>query len=305
MNCPKCGFEQPEGDIECIRCGIIFAKFKAYPQVEGSSRVSDYRYKIPVQEELEPQEIEREGWVALGLGLILAGVVLIFPGLTSLFSYFITLVHELGHSLFAWIFGYPSIPAFDFTYGGGVTITFGEKKIWILLLIYLAFGGLFYYYRKNRLSLIFLSGSFGLYTLFLLTELHEILGLFMGHGTELVFAGIFLYRAISGFACIYPVERPLYAFIGFFTIFYNLRFSYQLWMNPVYRAEYAEAKGGGDWMDFSRIARDYLQIEVSTVAAFFFFCCFLPFLLSFVVFRYQAYVSSFVLSILEKEPDEA
>jgi hypothetical protein len=27
VSCPKCGFEQ-EGEIECIRCGIIFAKYK-------------------------------------------------------------------------------------------------------------------------------------------------------------------------------------------------------------------------------------------------------------------------------------
>ncbi len=27
MRCPKCGFEQPDGGIECIRCGIVFAKY--------------------------------------------------------------------------------------------------------------------------------------------------------------------------------------------------------------------------------------------------------------------------------------
>jgi len=28
MNCPKCHFEQPDGGTECIRCGVLFAKWK-------------------------------------------------------------------------------------------------------------------------------------------------------------------------------------------------------------------------------------------------------------------------------------
>ena len=29
MNCPKCGFEQPDGGMDCLKCGIIFSKFQA------------------------------------------------------------------------------------------------------------------------------------------------------------------------------------------------------------------------------------------------------------------------------------
>lgn len=28
MNCPKCGYAQPDGGMECQKCGIIFAKFE-------------------------------------------------------------------------------------------------------------------------------------------------------------------------------------------------------------------------------------------------------------------------------------
>lgn len=28
--CPKCGFGNPEGALECLRCGIIFSKYEAY-----------------------------------------------------------------------------------------------------------------------------------------------------------------------------------------------------------------------------------------------------------------------------------
>ena len=29
MECPKCGFDQPDGQTECIRCGLVFRKFEA------------------------------------------------------------------------------------------------------------------------------------------------------------------------------------------------------------------------------------------------------------------------------------
>jgi hypothetical protein len=33
VSCPKCGFEQ-ESDVECLRCGIIYAKFKSPTELE-------------------------------------------------------------------------------------------------------------------------------------------------------------------------------------------------------------------------------------------------------------------------------
>jgi uncharacterized membrane protein YvbJ len=38
LSCPKCGFEQT-GNAECIRCGVIFAKYK--PHTDASPRSRD------------------------------------------------------------------------------------------------------------------------------------------------------------------------------------------------------------------------------------------------------------------------
>ncbi|HSB45025.1 MAG TPA: hypothetical protein VLD60_08440 [Nitrospira sp.] len=38
LACPKCSFEQPDGGIECAKCGIIFAKYRLHPVQPGMQR---------------------------------------------------------------------------------------------------------------------------------------------------------------------------------------------------------------------------------------------------------------------------
>jgi hypothetical protein len=233
-----------------------------------------------------PQRIEREAWKALVSGLIIAAVTLSLPFLSFIFRYLITLVHEIGHAVFGWLYGYPSVPAFDFTYGGGVTIH-QDRKIVIVIIVYLLFAALLYLYRRNVLSLVIIISAAALYTLTAFTSLHSIIILFMGHGTELIFGGLFMYRAISGSGVLVAVERPLYAFLGFFVFFNDMQFAHRLVTSPFHQAQYEAAKGGGHWMDFSRIAEEYLHLKLSTVAAFFLLLCFIAPLLGYLFFRYK------------------
>ncbi|MBZ5637950.1 MAG: zinc ribbon domain-containing protein [Acidobacteriia bacterium] len=290
MYCPKCGFEQPEGGAECPRCGIVFARFEGAgpgPRAPGPAAAgSDVR------------PIDGDGWRALGIGAGAAIVVFLVPFTSFVFSYFLVLLHELGHAAAGWIFGYPSVPAFDFSYGGGVTMH-QDRQAALVVLVYaaIALGG--WLLRGRRVALAVLAAATALYSLLAWTRGHEAVVLFMGHGSELVFAGIFLHRALSGEGLVARAERPAYAFVAIFTLLFDVRFALRLLGSPLERAIYEEAKGGGHWMDFSRLADDYLHTSLGAVALLFLAACALPPLLAILAHRYRPRLEAVLARILE------
>lgn len=209
---------------------------------------------------------------ALIVGGGLALVVYAVPFLRFVFHVLITLVHELGHTIAAWAFGIPAIPAFDFVYGGGVTIHQGRSG-GLMILIYTAFAVVAYWLRAERGYLIAFTVWVAAYTLAAFTPVHEAIEVAMGHGSELIFAGIFLYRALDGRACRVPAERPLYAFCAFFILLCDVVFAVGLLTSAGRVADYEEAKGGGHWMDFSRLAEEFLHVDLQAVAFFFLLAC--------------------------------
>ena len=210
--------------------------------------------------DLQPNAARR----ALIVGGSLALVVYLVPFPRFVFHTLITLVHELGHAVAAWAFGTPALPAFDFVYGGGVTVNQGRSS-GLMILIYLAFAAVAYWLRENRGYLIALAVWVCAYTLVAFTPLHEAIEIAMGHGSELIFAGIFLYRALTGSACRVSGERPLYAFCAFFILLSDAAFALSLLTSAARVADYEDAKGGGHWMDFSRLADDYVHVDLQAV----------------------------------------
>ncbi len=254
------------------------------------------------QEPLEIRRLDKPEWIMLAVGPGIALVCFVFFWFRWTLEIFKTLVHEMGHCIFGWIFGYPSLPAFDVMYGGGVTLHAGRSVV-LLIGIYATLAGLIYMYRNNKATVIFLIAVIAVHAFFSYTSLHYITILFMGHGTELVIAGLFIYRSLSGRAIVHPAERPLYAITGFFIVFSDLGMAYRLLTSASYRAEYLGAKGGDMDMDFIRIARDYLHVDMTSVVFFFFVCCLLCPLLSFLAFRYEEFIHYKVASLWERGPE--
>jgi hypothetical protein len=237
-------------------------------------------FSIPIQ------RLDRGAWNAVIGGGLLAMLLILLPFLTFLFVPLMTLIHELGHAFMAWVFGYPAIPAFDFLYGGGMTIH-GDRWPLLLWAIYGGLGYLAWVYRRNRMTLIVLGIFTAFYSAVAFSSIHQVLFVAMGHGFELIFAGVFLYRAISGFGCRNSVERLLYGMAGFFIIFYDLRFAWRLIFDPMEVAIYRGGKGGLLDHDFVRLSQEFFHLDLAIIiGVFWWLVLFTPIFILF-LHRYQ------------------
>lgn len=202
----------------------------------------------------------RAEWRILGIGLAAAIVVYAIPFTRFVFSAIVTLFHELGHAVAGWLLGHPSLPAFDFVYGGGFT-HMGQFRLSIATAIALGFGYLIWLFREDRRRVIIIAVLFGLWLVFVTREWRrETLFASAGHLSELVLAGIFFYRALTGSGWKSPeVERPLGAFVAFFVQIHSALFASRLINDAGYLAWYREGKGGALMNDLEVIALN-LQI---------------------------------------------
>ncbi|OLP19278.1 hypothetical protein BST81_05840 [Leptolyngbya sp. 'hensonii'] len=234
---------------------------------------------------LAPRSLDREGWGALIIGLVLALLVFISP-LKFLLSGFLILTHEMGHALTHWLFGRPSIPSVDLAFGGGVTLTFDQVG-WLVGLIYLAIGGLFFLFRLYPPMLVLLTILTGFYTYCLRTNWNWILSTFMGHGMELIAILLCLYLGISGRFSRLGGDRTIYSLLGWFTLLFDLQFSWKLLQDVDFQEWYEAGKGGVIDNDFVILANDYFNRPLSTLITQFLIACLVMPVLAFLIFRYE------------------
>ncbi|MDQ3281726.1 MAG: zinc ribbon domain-containing protein [Acidobacteriota bacterium] len=248
MPCPRCGFENDPRAIECAHCGVILAK--AAPPVfrrrtiDDGERVTDGR--------IGPAELK-----IMGFGLGAAIVAYAIPFTRFVFSAMVTLFHEFGHAVMGWLMGYPSLPAFDLVYGGGLT-HHGAFNRPIAIAIALIFAYLLYLFRENRKSMAIIGALFLVWLFFITREWRrEIAFASAGHLGELILAAILFYKALAGVGWRAPeFERPLGAFIAFFVQIHTTLFAWRLIHDTAFLNWYREGKGGALMNDLEVIALD-------------------------------------------------
>lgn len=285
MECPDCQAPITPPARSCPRCGVMLPwwfheakaeapKARPEPAPAGAPSLAIH-VAMPGESEvatpaatgafaLRSDALDRSAGTALGLGALGAALAMASPLAGHILATFAILVHEFGHAVTDWIFGYPSFPAFDFVHGGGLTFH-GDRMRGFAFVFYGAVGVLAYLWRGNRPALGAIGALAGLHALALATGWDAAVSLAMGRGMELVFAGIFLYRALGGWACRYPVERPLYAMVGLFFVASNARFAWRLLHDPAERWMYENMKGSVHFGDFDRLTREFLHVELDTV----------------------------------------
>ena len=251
----------------------------------------------PVVEE-EPQD--REMGKVIWIGSILALILYIIPFTRFVFGYFSTLVHELGHAMFAWIFGRLAIPSFDFMFGGGVTMIY-DRAMGFEWFATIALAVLLIISWRNRLRMIWLTGFSIIYLYLMFSHADEALGIFMGHGSELIFAGIFLYRGISSYACHNTTERYAYMMIGAFLVIHALGFAHGLLFDKYKIMEYYEGKGGLLDNDFVRIADEYWHVKLSMVVSFYYFLVLITPVVTFLLYRHRDRWHRLVARLLSRD----
>jgi hypothetical protein len=254
MDCPKCGHTAPFGALECERCGVIFAK------ATGHGRTPIVRPYVIEEERVADGRIGKPELKVMGFGLLAAIGVYALPFTRFVFSAIVTLFHEFGHAVAGWLLGYPSIPAFDFVYGGGLT-HHGAFRLSIAVAVACGFAYLAWLFRENRKSVVIVAVLFGVW-LFLVTRewRREITFASAGHLAEFILAGIMFYKALAGVGWRAPeFERPLGAFVAFFVQIHSTHFAWRLIRDPAFLDWYRQGKGGALMNDLEVIALD-LQI---------------------------------------------
>lgn len=179
--------------------------------------------------------------------------------------FFAALCHEIGHSVVGWLWGRPSFPAINPT-GHGISISGEQEPLLVgLLAVALCLTARLTEERGKQIAiavaalvvypLLALGWSFGT----------EVAILLAGHGGELGFAAVFLWRAACGGFTQSDVERGLFSTVGWFLVGSNLWLTVGLMTSAARRAWYSSSGSFGGTNDYIRVG-DMLGWSVGAVA---------------------------------------
>ena len=185
MQCPKCHFEHDDGATECLKCGIVFAKFAEHQKFVEVQR------KFGKEDQEEAAELRQEltsRFLALPLALILARFsVALAPAAVRILAMF---VHESGHAVTAWLCGYWAVPGLWFT-PVGEERTIGVTVFFIGLLGF----GCFWAWTSGHRALALMSAAFlGVQIVFTMlpAQTAQMLITFGGDGGSLVLGSLLI-----------------------------------------------------------------------------------------------------------------
>jgi hypothetical protein len=245
---------------EVLRRAPASARPTAATPLERTAAPIAVARKVP---ELTERE-RREPWVYLGLGLVSAPIFSLTPLLGMMGWFLASLVHEMGHSAVAWFFGMPSVPAIALD--GHAAAVHSEQQLFLVGMVALGLGSAAWRWLRGSARVAVLVGVGVLYPALAFSAARELLHLAGGHGGELAFAVLALWKTLDGGFTDSSAERLLYGTLGWFLVGKNVLLAWGLATSASSRAWYAENGSFGFTNDYIRIAEDLLGWRLESVA---------------------------------------
>lgn len=268
--CAKCGRERGADEAVCALCGSLFRvehPTVAAPTSDAPPRPTDASLErvealLAARDRLERTSSTRAPWLYLAIGLVTAPVFALTPVLQLMGWFLASLVHEMGHSGFAWLCGMPSIPAISPT--GHAAALHGDQSV---ALAFMALGGLVFAawkFLEGRARAAAIAVALVVHPLLAFTPARELLFLLAGHGGELAFATWALVKTLDGGFTKSKPERALHGTLGWFLIGRNAWLGFGLATSSGARAHYASSGSFGLENDLVRASRDVVGTRIET-----------------------------------------
>jgi hypothetical protein len=193
-------------------------------------------------------------------------------------------IHEIGHCISMWLFGYVALPEWDLEYGGGLAHAFSGQSYLIRIACFLLFIGLAWQNKKNKIIFVSLIIFACLFTIVGFFPFHHVVVSFMGHGFEMMIGSLLLFLAWFNVGFNFEgdrleMEKSLSAGLGFYFNLAVIKNFYRVISDPFIKEEYSSPSARGYDNDFVTISYK-LWVGLESVCyfaiGFAIFCIILP-----------------------------
>jgi hypothetical protein len=203
MRCPKCQFDHPLQTTECLKCGIVFSRYKAALESAANQTNPDVAVAVSAAPALaEPATAANAAngalsrtdartelqyrIFALPVALLLARLVA-GTGLRMAAAMLAMVLHESGHAITAWLTGRWAVPMLWAT-------PHGQERSWLIVMLVTAVIGFagFLAWKMERPGWLLAAAALLLLQLVVLSLPAEALIIFFGDGGALVLATILM-----------------------------------------------------------------------------------------------------------------
>jgi hypothetical protein len=170
----------------------------------------------------------------------------------------------MGHAACAWLCGMPAIPAISLD--GHAAAVHSEQEMPLVIMIAAALAFAVWRCFEGRMRWIALAIVGVVYPAIALTSAKELVHLLAGHGAELAFATLCLWKTLDGGFTDSRLERGLYGTVGWFLVGKNAWLCWGLMNSADARSQYQENGSFGFTNDYIRVAQDVVHCPLQHVA---------------------------------------